>query len=283
MFNEEIRREIIPAMNKFVEARSSYLHHEGTNDYTKDKTIIEDIVDKFGKKVNPVWGKDWKEVVNGIEIREDSSGEQQVRIYRWACPARIKFQEYHEYGEYDSCGGYDDYKDSPASSYYYWVQYESGRKRLLKRTFYLGIIALTIFFAMFIYEQYQRRLLRWELSQVEKVKVVYCRTNFHPSGGNTVILAADKDKDLISELYKKIAATKLVTYVLPDEDERQESDPLFEIIFTYKNGKNDRIESTETGKYIYRCLLGAGWIGGACGDLPDIIKSLVVQDVPERR
>lgn len=282
MPKEELRRRVIPVHESFVEVNSTYLHFEGTNDYTKEKTIIEDIVDKFGKKINLVWEEEWKEVVPGIVTREDLR-QQHVRIHQRACPVRIKFQNYHEYGEYDNCGGYDDYKDSPVSSYYYWVQYESGRQRFIKRVLYLGIIALIAVSAMFIREQYHRRLLRWELDQVENVKVVYYGENFHPSGNNTVILAAGKNKDLISELYKKIASIKLVTYIFPDEDERQESDPLFEIIFTYKNGRNDRIESTETGKCIYRCLLGAGWVGGACEDLPDIIKSLVVRDVPERR
>jgi hypothetical protein len=104
---------------EFIEVKSQYLHREGTNDYTKDKLIIEDIVDKAGNKIKPVWGKPWKEVACGIETRADSD-EQQVRIYRSATGARIKFQEYHEYGAYDDCG------HSSTVSRYYWVKYEGA-------------------------------------------------------------------------------------------------------------------------------------------------------------
>jgi len=116
---EELKREVIPMMKKFVEVRSKYLHREGTNDYTKDKIIIEEIVDKTGQKVNPVWGKDWREVVRGIETREDSDC-QYVRIYRQACPVRIRFQKYYEYASYD------DSEHSCIDSCYYWVEYEAG-------------------------------------------------------------------------------------------------------------------------------------------------------------
>lgn len=102
---------------EFIVVKSQYLHREGTNDYTKDKLIIEDIVDKTGSKVKPVWGKDWEGVTCGIETRGDSD-QRQVRIYRKASGARIKFQEYHEYG------AYDDYRNSSVDSRYYWVQYE---------------------------------------------------------------------------------------------------------------------------------------------------------------
>ena len=118
---EEVKREINPIMNEFLEIRSEYLHREGTNDYTKDKIIIEEIVDKSGQKVSPVWEKDWKEAACGIESREDSD-YQYVRIYRQACPVRIKFQKYYEYASYD------DSEHSSIDRSYYWVQYEAGGK-----------------------------------------------------------------------------------------------------------------------------------------------------------
>jgi hypothetical protein len=109
---------------KFIEVKSNYLHHEGTNDYNKDKLIIEDIVDKTGQKINPVWKKEWKEIAPGIETRGDSSDtdEQHVRIYRKACPVRIKFQQYHEYGTYD------DHEHSSSDSRNYWVKYGINAK-----------------------------------------------------------------------------------------------------------------------------------------------------------
>jgi len=152
----------------------------------------------------------------------------------------------------------------------------------MKVTFYLGIVVLLIVSAIFMRGQYQRRLLRDGLDKVEKVKIIYYGGNYQSGSGNVTVLTSGKDKDLISELYKKIAGTKLSMYAIPDEEERQESDPLFEINFTYKNGESDKIESTETGKGIYRRLFGSGWVGGACEDLLGIIKSLVAQGAPER-
>lgn len=273
---EDIRKEFIPALKYFIEVRSEYIHQEGTNDYTKYKLIVEEIVDKAGQKVDPVWEKKWTEISPGITTMEDEDIDQRVRVFQAACPVRIRFQEYHEYGEYDGSGGgaYNDPNFSPIQSRYYWVQYESGRKRFLKKALYLGIITLIAVSAMFIYGQYHQRLLRWDLDRVEKVKVIYYGSNYHPGGGSPVVLTAKKDKDLITELYKKLSSTKLVVYINPDELDCQESNPLFEIIFYYKNGKKDIIESTETGEGIYRGLLGAGWVGGASKDILEFVRSV---------
>lgn len=139
---------------------------------------------------------------------------------------------------------------------------------------FFGIAVLLIISVMFISGQYQRRLLREGLDKVEKVRVIYYGGNYQSGGSKAAVLISEKDKDLISELYKKIASTKLVIYAIPDEEDRQESDPLFEIFFTYKNGKSDKIESTETGKYIFKRLFGSGWVGGPCEDILVVIKSL---------
>jgi hypothetical protein len=115
------------------------------------------------------------------------------------------------------------------------------------------------------------------LDNVEKVKVIYYGSNYHLGGGSANILYAEKDKDLISELYKRVTSIKnLELHINPDEDESQESDPLFEIVFYYKDGKGDIIESTETGKYIFRRLLGSGWVGGPSDDILVIINKLQV-------
>jgi len=283
MSNEKIEKEFVPMFYNFIEVRSSYIHYEGTNDYTKDKTTIEEIVDKNGQKVNPVWGRKWQEVSPGVKTIEDADGECMF-IHGSACPVRVKFKDYHEYGEYDSSGGgYVERDFSPAQSSYYWVQYESGRKRLIKRAVYFGAVALILTAAaMFVREQYQNRLLRWGLGQVKTVNVIYHGGNYHTSAGRTAVLTMEKDKDIIANLYNVIASTKLETHINPDEEERQESDPLFELVFTYKNGKSDRIKSVETGQFIFRRLPGAGWVGGECGDLMCIVGSLIAQGVPER-
>jgi hypothetical protein len=148
----------------------------------------------------------------------------------------------------------------------------------MKMIFYLGIAVLLIDSVTFMHEQYQHRLLRLGLDKVEKVRVIYYRGNY-PRGSNITVLAADKDRDLISELYRTITSVKILEfYAIPDEDDRQESDPLFEIIFTYKNGKSDKIESTETGRYIFRRLFGSGWVGGPCDDILAVIKNLVARN-----
>jgi|GEM_PF-2620213 len=121
MSNEKIEKEFVPMFYNFIEVRSSYIHYEGTNDYTKDKTTIEEIVDKNGQKVKPVWGRKWQEVSPGVKTIEDADGECMF-IHGSACPVRVKFKDYHEYGEYDSSGGgYVERDFSPAQSSYYWV------------------------------------------------------------------------------------------------------------------------------------------------------------------
>lgn len=127
-------------------------------------------------------------------------------------------------------------------------------------------------------------LLRGELDQVEKVKVIYYgdkqgKLDYQSSDGAITVLSIEKDRGLISELYKKVISTKRVrVYTNPDELESQESDPLFEIFFIYKNGESDKIESIETGRQIFRRLSEFGWVGGPCPatrkDLLPIVREL---------
>ena len=187
---EEVKQEVILMNNKFLEVMSQYLHREGTNDYTKEKLIIEEVRDKSGQKVNPIWEKDWKEAACGIETRMDSSDRQYVRIYRKACPVRIKFQKYHEYGTYDGYG------NSCVDSYCYWVQYKA--ERILKKAFYLIVAVLFIAFIIFIHGQHQRWLLRERLNKVKQAGIVYYKFDYRFGEGNAIILTHGKDKDLIS-------------------------------------------------------------------------------------
>jgi hypothetical protein len=151
-------------------------------------------------------------------------------------------------------------------------------KGILKMILYFGIIVLFIASTIFIRRQYQYPLLRWELDKIERIKIIYYGNDYHPGGGDAAILIMEKDKKLTSELYKKIISTKLVVYTNPDELDCQESDPMFEIIFDYEDGKKDTIESTETGRYIFRRLSWNGWVGGPCEDILPVIKNAVARN-----
>lgn len=120
----------------------------------------------------------------------------------------------------------------------------------------------------------QRCLLRKNLDQVEMVRVINYGLDRPLDGSISFILTPGKDKDLISKVYNIIVSTKLLIYMNPNCEESQESDPLFGLIFTYKNGESDAIESTETGKFIFRRLSWNGWIGGPCEDLIILVKEL---------
>ncbi len=162
-------KEDVVLINKFLEVMSQYLHREGTNDYTKERLIIEEVRDKSGQKINPVWEKEWKEVVCGIETRMDSSDQQYVRIYRQACPVRIKFQKHYEYGTYDGYG------DSRIDSHYYWVRYKTRLK--LKEVIISAIndlilftsIMIALFISGFLIDTFS--ILLFPLSTVNKISM----------------------------------------------------------------------------------------------------------------
>lgn len=128
---------------------------------------------------------------------------------------------------------------------------------------------------------YKGPFLRNELGEVEKVKVVYYgnkQGKLQDSAGAVIVLALEKDGDLISKLYKKVASIKrLRVFSDYNENESQESEPLFEIKFIYKNGESDLIVSNETGRYIYRRFgpFGSGGAGWYCnGNMLALIKGL---------
>jgi len=128
---------------------------------------------------------------------------------------------------------------------------------------------------------YKGPFLRNELGEVEKVKVIYYgnkQGKLQDSEGAVTMLTLGKDGTLISELYKKVASIKrLRVFSDYNESESQESEPLFEINFIYKNGESDLIESNETGKYIYRRFgpFGSGGAGWYCnGNILALVNGL---------
>jgi hypothetical protein len=64
----EEREHVTVMSREFVELRSSYRHHEGTNDYTNSGTEIVEIVDRHGQSVQPVWKSDWTTLDRGSGV-----------------------------------------------------------------------------------------------------------------------------------------------------------------------------------------------------------------------
>lgn len=109
-----------------------------------------------------------------------------------------------------------------------------------------------------------------KLNQVREVKIEY----FGSDGHLNISLTAKRDQYYISKLYNSIASTKSKTFRNPRETGRQESDSVFSITFYYNNGSFDKIESTETGHFVYRRLNSSGWTGGRNENVLEIIDDI---------
>lgn len=141
------------------------------------------------------------------------------------------------------------------------------------------IVVLVCVFVIFV--TFKRifccRLLTGRLSEVEKVKIAYYRTKPYPNAAKTIILTPEKDKDLISTLYKRIGLTP--TCVAGEQEEtinRGYSDeplPFFQIEFFYSNRESDRINSCESGTKILRhtssCI---DWYEGSSKHVLSLVK-----------
>lgn len=112
----EEREHVTVMSREVVELRSSYHHHEGTNDYTNSSTEIVEIVDRHGKNVQPVWTSDWTTLTEGVESRQDDRSRC-VRILASACPVRVRLLNFHEYVSYT------DSEHCSSSATYEWVRY----------------------------------------------------------------------------------------------------------------------------------------------------------------
>jgi hypothetical protein len=83
----------------------------------------------------------------------------------------------------------------------------------------------------------------------------------------------EKDNDKIKSFYDSVMNTKVKLYKNPGEINSQNSEPIYTLEVSYKNGDKDIIKSTETGKFIYRLIDDKGsWIGGKNEDLITLIK-----------
>lgn len=140
------------------------------------------------------------------------------------------------------------------------------------------ILVLLFLFASFIFgRHFFYRLLTGKLSEIEKVKITYYGSQPYPNADDTVILTPEKDKDLISSLFKEISST--LTWTASEHEETLNSgysdDPLpfFQIEFFYKDGKSDTIDSGESGRKILRhtssCL---DWYEGSSKKVFPIVK-----------
>jgi hypothetical protein len=114
--SSEERETVTVVTRDFVEVRSSFHHHEGTNDYTNSGTEIVEIVTRDGESVQPVWKSDWTTLTAGVETRDDG-GTRRLRILARACPVRVRLRNFHEYVSYT------DSEHCSSSTTYAWVRY----------------------------------------------------------------------------------------------------------------------------------------------------------------
>jgi len=120
--------ELISVAEDFVEIACGIDYHGNENGYVRDAKVILTIIDKYGRTVPGLWGKEWAEIAPGIQTRreegstrsgsfEHAEGEE-IRIYRLACPVYVQFRYLYEYNSYEYEG----------SSYSRdeWIRYEAA-------------------------------------------------------------------------------------------------------------------------------------------------------------
>lgn len=123
----------------------------------------------------------------------------------------------------------------------------------------IPIIVLILLSAFFLYGYLQTRLLSMNAADVQKMMIA--------SENRSSELTPENDKELITQIYKLINSTK--TRIGSYE---QSSEPEYTITIDYANGSQDTIYSTETGEFIYKRLVGNGWVGGKNERLDDFIN-----------
>lgn len=123
----------------------------------------------------------------------------------------------------------------------------------------IPVIVLILLSAFLLYGCSQEKLLNKDESEVQKMMIT--------SGKRTSEITKEKNQDLISQIYELINSTK--TRIGSYE---QTSEPNYTIKIDYLNGSQDTIYSTENGKFIYKRLLGNGWVGGNNERLIEILN-----------
>ena len=90
-------------------------------------------------------------------------------------------------------------------------------------------------------------------------------------------ITAEKDKDLIAQIFVSINSTKTRTETNPNGSNEQTSEPNYTIAIDYSNGSKETIYSTESGKFIYKRLSGNGWVGGNNKQLSKLINDRFIR------
>ncbi|MFH2057640.1 MAG: hypothetical protein ABIJ59_01925 [Pseudomonadota bacterium] len=108
----------------FIDITGMYYGKNGSNDYSRRGIEIDTIIDNLGNAVKKIWEDEWTQIAPGIETAT-VKGVRTVRIYREACPVRVRFRHYSEYVSYD----YHEHNSSWEQ--FYWVRYERSDKKAL--------------------------------------------------------------------------------------------------------------------------------------------------------
>jgi hypothetical protein len=93
------KEEVHSIVGECEEIHSWRSHYEGSDDYTNDGCSILAIVDRNGRRFDPVWSDSWTELTPGVTTRYAGS-KQRVRIYAAACPVSVLFRDWSEYVSY---------------------------------------------------------------------------------------------------------------------------------------------------------------------------------------
>jgi hypothetical protein len=110
----------------------------------------------------------------------------------------------------------------------------------------------------------QTKLLPMNVTEVQKITITF--------GSRSSEITPEDDKELIYKIYELINSTKTRTVIAANGSNEQQSDPYYTITIHYLNGSKETIYSTEGGKFIYKRLIGTGWVGGHNERLYDFIN-----------
>lgn len=139
----------------------------------------------------------------------------------------------------------------------------------MKKRLTTYVIPMIFLFALFFVKGFDRQaILTEDYDQISSMEISY-----QNRGNENKTYTMEKDKEVIRKIYGSMVNTNITEHKNPAELERQESDPYFTIEINYKNGHKDVVNSTETGKVIYRIFDDKGsWVGGENNELALLIK-----------
>lgn len=106
------------------------------------------------------------------------------------------------------------------------------------------------------------KLLTQPINNIKKMTIQF-------KGINKDLDNSDKiDSKIINDFYEKVNNTKV------RKIKEINSDPQYQIVFLYKDGKLDNIKSTETGVFIYNLNDDGSCFGGKNEELLNYLKNL---------